>query len=120
MEDFIRTLSIRSYYYECLYRATLSINVKNISNKHSKENVKQAKKLLSQELTLALAFIYKYLFKAPFKRDRLYNCEKLSYEAKKLFNNMLKSDIIQNKMHCYNGKSHIFENENLVLGKIIN
>ena len=48
MEDFIRTFSIRSYYYECLYKATLSIDVKGIKSKQFKMAVKHSKKILEQ------------------------------------------------------------------------
>lgn len=73
MESFIRTFSIRSFYYECLYKATLSIDMTSIGSKANKIIVRQSKKMLEQELTIVLAFLFKLLFRAPFKRDRLYN-----------------------------------------------
>ena len=71
-------------------------------------------------MTIVLAFLFKLLFNNPFKRDRLYDNENLTYEARKLFNNMIKSDIIQNKMNCYIGKSHAFDYESSQTTKLIN
>ena len=109
MENFIQTFSIRSYYYECLYKATLSIDLNSIKSKQFKIIVKQSKMLLEQEMTIVLEFLFSQLFKTPFKRDRYYNNENLPYEARKLFNKMIKSDIIQNKMNCYAGKSKMYD-----------
>lgn len=79
MEDFIRTFSIRSYYYECLYKAILNIEIKDIKSEQFKIMVKQSKKTLEQELTIVLAFLFKLLFATPFKRDQQYESVNLPY-----------------------------------------
>ena len=75
--------------------------------------------LLEQEMTIVLEFLFSQLFKTPFKRDRYYNNENLPYEARKLFNKMIKSDIIQNKMNCYAGKSKMYDYQSSHTTKLI-
>lgn len=109
MEDFIRTISIRSYYYECLYKAILGINLRSLKIKQDIIHVNKSKNALEKELTIVLSFLFKMLFKTPFTRDKRYCPNDLPYEAMKLFKNIIKSDFIQNKMHCYFGKSRQFD-----------
>lgn len=72
-------------------------------------HVNQSKNILEQELTIVLSFLFKILFKTPFTRDKRYCPNDLPYETMKLFKNIIKSDFIQNKMHCYFGKSRQFD-----------
>jgi hypothetical protein len=49
------------------------------------------------------------LFKTPFTRDKRYNSSNLTYEGIRLFRSIIREDYIQNKMHCYFGKSRQFD-----------
>lgn len=79
MENFIRTVSIRSYYYECLYKAILCINMRSLKIKQDIIHVNKSKNILEQELTIVLSFLFKILFRTPFTRDKRYCPNDLPY-----------------------------------------
>ena len=111
-------MNTRCFYYEFLYYTILSINIRSIKSHSLRHLVKTSKNELENEIANVLGFLFELLLQQPFKSDKYYNPENLSFEGRKLLYAMVKSDILKNKKDCYKGKATQFDMEAKTMTKI--